>query len=173
VANRKPSQDYRRRSRKSDRLPDVFPGSGPLLRLTPAGGDPSNREKAGQGDQPSDQQTFFLVQVSPETVQREKDKARALRKTRWWQRQMDRGICYYCRNPLTRDQVTLDHIVPLIRGGQSNRSNVVPACKSCNSRKKYLLPMEWEDFLRGIKSQDVEEKSPADPLDAHEVSGNE
>ncbi len=46
----------------------------------------------------------------------------------------------------------MDHIVPLARGGQSTRGNVAPACKSCNSRKKYLLPMEWDDYLRRLTS---------------------
>jgi 5-methylcytosine-specific restriction endonuclease McrA len=33
----------------------------------------------------------------------------------------------------------MDHIVPLIRGGKTTRGNVVPACKECNNKKKYLL----------------------------------
>ncbi|HAA03283.1 MAG TPA: HNH endonuclease [Syntrophobacteraceae bacterium] len=130
-------------------------------------------DQADQGNQPSDLQAVFLVQVSPERVQREKEKARALRKSRWWQRQMDRGICHYCRKPVARDEMTLDHVVPLIRGGQTSRSNVVLACKSCNSRKKYLLPMEWEEFLQGISSQDDGEQPLPDLQDTREVSGDE
>lgn len=169
MTDRKPSQDYRRRSRKGDRLPDAYPETGPLIRLNPAEGGMNSLDKAGQVDQPCHQQAPFLIQISPEQIQREKDKARALKKTRWWQRQMDRGVCHYCRNLVTRDQLTLDHIVPLIRGGRSNRNNLVPACKSCNSRKKYLLPMEWEEFLQGVNSQEVDERSCVDPLGTHEV----
>ena len=50
--------------------------------------------------------------------------------------------CAYCgqRPPL----LTRDHIVPVSRGGNNTRCNVVPACKSCNSRKhvasRPLLP---------------------------------
>jgi hypothetical protein len=29
----------------------------------------------------------------------------------------------------------------------------VPACKECNNRKKYLLPMEWDEYLHGIKGE--------------------
>jgi 5-methylcytosine-specific restriction protein A len=33
---------------------------------------------------------------------------------------------------------------------KGSRNNLVPACKECNSRKKYLLPMEWEDYLNHL-----------------------
>jgi len=46
--------------------------------------------------------------------------------------------------------LTMDHIVPIARGGRSTKSNVVPACKTCNNAKKQLLPMEWEEYLEGF-----------------------
>jgi 5-methylcytosine-specific restriction endonuclease McrA len=41
--------------------------------------------------------------------------------------------CAYCqqRKPLTKD-----HIVPISKGGFHTHLNVIPACKSCNSRKQ-------------------------------------
>jgi 5-methylcytosine-specific restriction endonuclease McrA len=45
----------------------------------------------------------------------------------------------------------MDHIIPLSRGGRSTKGNVVPCCKECNTAKKQLLPMEWEDYLRQFK----------------------
>jgi 5-methylcytosine-specific restriction endonuclease McrA len=98
-------------------------------------------------------ETFFMVTVSPEDVCREKEKARALRKTHWWQRQIAKGICYYCRKVAPPGELTMDHVVPLIRGGRSTRGNVVTACKECNNRKKYLLPIEWEDYLEDCSKQ--------------------
>jgi len=44
----------------------------------------------------------------------------------------------------------MDHIVPLIRGGKSVKSNIVTACKACNSQKKHLLPIEWEAYLNSL-----------------------
>jgi 5-methylcytosine-specific restriction enzyme A len=114
-----------------------------------------------------DKLTSFITEVSPETLQQEKGKTRALKKTRWWQRQMDRAICFYCQKPVARDQATLDHIVPLIRGGRSTRSNVVLACKTCNSRKKYLLPMEWEEYLCQARSPAGEDAAFPVPMNAH------
>ena len=41
--------------------------------------------------------------------------------------------CAYCGRKLQR--LTQDHITPLSKGGNHTKSNVVPACQSCNSRK--------------------------------------
>lgn len=86
-------------------------------------------------------------------IRQEREKARALRKQNWWQNRIARGICYYCGNSVPPRELTLDHIVPLARGGRSTRGNCVPACKDCNTRKKNLLPLEWEDYLQQLKNQ--------------------
>jgi 5-methylcytosine-specific restriction endonuclease McrA len=44
-------------------------------------------------------------------------------------------FCNYCRAPLTFEDATADHVVPLSRGGRNRRSNTVIACRSCNSEK--------------------------------------
>lgn len=41
--------------------------------------------------------------------------------------------CVYCRTKPKR--LTQDHVIPLARGGHHTASNVVPACRSCNSSK--------------------------------------
>jgi hypothetical protein len=41
--------------------------------------------------------------------------------------------CHYCRKPTKR--LTMDHVIPLSKGGHHVASNIVPACRSCNSRK--------------------------------------
>jgi 5-methylcytosine-specific restriction protein A len=91
--------------------------------------------------------------VSQADVRREKDKARRLRRTQWWMNQVNRGICYYCGRAVGRRDLTMDHIVPLSRGGRSTKGNLVPACKMCNNRKKYLLPIEWEEYLESLKKE--------------------
>jgi 5-methylcytosine-specific restriction endonuclease McrA len=86
-----------------------------------------------------------------EFIKREKAKARKLRKTRWWRKKVERGICYYCGRKVPPSELTMDHKIPLSRGGTSDRSNIVPACKECNSKKKYLLPWEWEEYLKKLR----------------------
>lgn len=89
----------------------------------------------------------FLREASDADIRREKARARELRASAWWQRRLAQGRCGYCAQPTPARQLTMDHRVPLVRGGRSTRSNLVPACKACNSAKKYLLPTEWEAYL--------------------------
>ncbi|CAI2717684.1 HNH endonuclease [Nitrospina watsonii] len=78
----------------------------------------------------------------PEQVEREKQKAKALRQTAWWHSQLDRGVCHYCGETFAKKDLTMDHLLPLARGGKSTKGNVVVACKPCNSEKKYYTPAE-------------------------------
>ena len=81
----------------------------------------------------------------------EKEKAKKLRTTSWWNRKRSTGICYYCNLKFIPNELTMDHIIPLSRGGKSEKYNLVPACKECNNKKKYLLPAEWDEHLQRIK----------------------
>jgi 5-methylcytosine-specific restriction endonuclease McrA len=87
------------------------------------------------------------MEVAPEQLRRERDKARELRKSAWWKNRIASGRCHYCGAQVPPAELTLDHIVPLVRGGRSTRGNCVPACKACNSKKQDLLPCEWQDYL--------------------------
>jgi 5-methylcytosine-specific restriction endonuclease McrA len=80
-------------------------------------------------------------------MRRERGKARELRATQWWKRRLAKGVCHYCGREAPPAELTMDHIVPIARGGRSTKGNVVPCCKACNNRKKQLLPMEWEMYL--------------------------
>ena len=91
---------------------------------------------------------FDSDMVSDEDIRREKEKARRLRHTHWWSNRIEKGICHYCHRQVGRENLTMDHVVPLARGGKSKKGNIVPACKECNSKKKYLLPIEWAEYLK-------------------------
>ena len=101
---------------------------------------------------------YFIIEVSEQDIKREKDKARDLRRTQWWKSRVAKGICHWCGGAFTPAELSMDHVVPLTRGGKSTRGNVVPACKECNSRKKYLLPIEWEEYLAGTRHKDQGER---------------
>lgn len=54
----------------------------------------------------------------------------------------DNFTCQYCGNQQRGDQLTIDHVLPRSRGGQSTWSNCVLACSDCNSRKADRTPNE-------------------------------
>ncbi|MDD3154124.1 MAG: HNH endonuclease [Victivallaceae bacterium] len=81
-------------------------------------------------------------EADPAHVARERKKARELKKTAYFQNLFNRGICYYCKNHFRREELTIDHIVPLARGGRSTRGNMVVCCLKCNQDKKHLTPAE-------------------------------
>jgi 5-methylcytosine-specific restriction endonuclease McrA len=92
----------------------------------------------------------FTPEADDETLRREKARARELRQSAWWKRRIAAGVCHYCGRRVGARALTLDHVVPLIRGGRSVRGNMVPACKDCNTKKQSLLAWEWEEYVRGI-----------------------
>ena len=91
--------------------------------------------------------------VDEREIKREKEKARRLRRTNWWYSRVQKGECYYCRRMVGRENLTMDHVVPLIRGGKSRKGNLVAACKECNNKKKYLLPLEWAAYLKDLANR--------------------
>ena len=51
-----------------------------------------------------------------------------------------KGVCAYCRAARVS---SIDHFVPLALGGLNDYTNIVPACRRCNSRKGSLDPVMW------------------------------
>ncbi len=89
--------------------------------------------------------------IDPITLKKEKDKARDLRNSTWWKRKRSNGLCHYCGRKFPVAQLTMDHVIPLARGGRSVKDNLVPSCKDCNNRKKNLIPAEWTEYLERLK----------------------
>lgn len=50
------------------------------------------------------------------------------------------NICIYCGEA---KPLTIDHKVPLCRGGRNDITNIVPACQSCNSKKGRRTTAEY------------------------------
>ncbi len=78
----------------------------------------------------------YIETMGPEWVARERAKARELRASSWWRQQVGRGICYHCEKKFPVEELTMDHLIPLSRGGRSTKKNIVVSCKQCNSLKK-------------------------------------
>jgi 5-methylcytosine-specific restriction endonuclease McrA len=57
----------------------------------------------------------------------------------------DDDTCQYCGS---KDTLTIDHVIPISRGGKSCFDNCVVACKKCNNLKNNRLPSEAGLLLR-------------------------
>lgn len=52
----------------------------------------------------------------------------------------DGYMCLYCGDEFSDHHLTRDHVIPLSKGGRDVWSNVVAACKHCNTRKGGRTP---------------------------------
>jgi 5-methylcytosine-specific restriction endonuclease McrA len=60
----------------------------------------------------------------------------------------DRGMCSYCLTKLSEKHSTIDHIIPVSRGGEDSWMNCTLACKPCNARKDNFLLSEIDMELK-------------------------
>lgn len=51
------------------------------------------------------------------------------------------GLCFWCSLALTAETATIDHKIPLARGGSNAQDNTVLACEPCNREKGHGI---WE-----------------------------
>lgn len=58
-----------------------------------------------------------------------------------------KGRCNICGDKLSLKEMTLDHIIPISRGGDGSFSNLQCTCDSCNCMKHYLTQ---EEFMRKL-----------------------
>jgi Restriction endonuclease len=54
----------------------------------------------------------------------------------------DRYMCQYCQRVLPSGEMTLDHVMPRSRHGETAWENLVACCHSCNNRKGNRTPEE-------------------------------
>ena len=65
--------------------------------------------------------------------------------------QWEARVAYYgnrCRYCGCDGKMTVDHRIPVSRGGTGFPANLVPACLSCNSRKCDMTELEYVDYMR-------------------------
>lgn len=99
-----------------------------------------------------DRTNGFSMHLDDAALKRERAKARELRESQWWKRRLAKGVCHYCGKHVPPKELTMDHIVPVSRGGMTRKGNVVACCKACNTAKKQFLPMEWENYLQQARA---------------------
>lgn len=61
----------------------------------------------------------------------------------------DNFSCQYCHEELTLSQMTIDHVIPRVRGGTTRWDNVVSSCYTCNSSKGHRMSIK--PFTKPVK----------------------
>jgi 5-methylcytosine-specific restriction endonuclease McrA len=59
----------------------------------------------------------------------------------------DRNTCQYCGEVLPPSDLTLDHVIPRSRGGNSTWENLVACCHACNRQKGNRMLSELDDMI--------------------------
>lgn len=62
-------------------------------------------------------------------------------------REVLKAPCAYCGGKAT----SIDHVLPVSRGGTNTRENLAPACADCNRRKHAKTPAEWKGAARAAQ----------------------
>lgn len=63
--------------------------------------------------------------------------------------------CAYCES---KDNLTIDHIIPQCKGGIDDKHNALCACKKCNFSKGHTLWSDWfssQDFFTEERLNDI------------------
>lgn len=69
--------------------------------------------------------------------------------------QMQDGKCAYCGQHRNIKYMTVDHIIPLSKGGTESLKNLQCTCKKCNGLKEDMLPHEFTLFIRKILKNSI------------------
>lgn len=56
--------------------------------------------------------------------------------------QRDHYTCQYCGTRHAAEELTFDHVIPLVQGGDTSWENIVTACLACNNRKGGRTPRQ-------------------------------
>ena len=65
----------------------------------------------------------------------------------------DGNECQYCGRRFPPQQLSLDHVLPRSRGGDTSWENIVCCCRACNTRKGGRTPREASMTLRNQPRQ--------------------
>lgn len=54
------------------------------------------------------------------------------------------GNCYYCKASVGFAHLTIEHILPISKGGTNEECNLAAACEQCNSSKRDRSLLDWQ-----------------------------
>ena len=92
---------------------------------------------------------------------------------RYWFNRQDNGICNYCGNRYSYDQLEMEHMIPKELGGPDHRRNMQLSCKSCNQKKGTSTDIEFRT-VNSVLIPSEERTPPRRPVDPTKLkAGNQ
>lgn len=90
---------------------------------------------------------------------------------RMWRKQIKEMWNYECAYCGSDEELTIDHIIPIHRGGLNHTRNVLCSCKKCNSDKGHEEMVDWyerqEFFSHERMDKIVEWSKPPKPTNLY------
>jgi 5-methylcytosine-specific restriction endonuclease McrA len=106
---------------------------------------PGNTEKMRQ-------KSRAWAKANPEAKRLAENKRRALKVSNGVffisRKDLARLLASSCHNCGSQNSITLDHVIPISRGGRHSVGNLQPLCRSCNSSKNNRTMTEWKHSKR-------------------------
>lgn len=68
------------------------------------------------------------------------------------------GRCEICGKKISLKEISLDHRIPLSKGGEDDVSNLACTCDTCNKMKGCILPDDMLDKMLEIITYQIEQK---------------
>ena len=98
----------------------------------------------------------YFTKASESHQKIEKAKAREMRQSTYWKQVLGKGKCYHCEQKFKAEELTMDHLIPIARGGKTDKKNCVPSCKDCNTKKghKTRAEMAMEELAKKTDSNE-------------------
>ena len=81
----------------------------------------------------------IFMPANQKYIKQERLKASKLKKTTWWKQKLQKGKCFYCEKIFKPQELSMEHLTPLVRGGLTVKNNIVLSCKKCNFEKKHQM----------------------------------
>ncbi len=99
----------------------------------------------------------FPALSAEEDIKKEKSRARELRRSRWWRKKCATGVCYYCGTRVEPPELTMDHVVLLVRGGKNVIGSDSHAQQAAEIIRRFepVLLAERPDVLVVVRAEDA------------------